>query len=514
MALCSHRTKFIRLGSHINNFVRFSSCQGFSGKGLVLGVHTTENNEVKLTPAAEKYNELCEGKLLQQIQLTGNDIKPGKCVLFWGLDKEFNSVAVAGLGKDSEPTDDDIELICNKSEAIRIAAAAGCRALDSAGIKNIHVEDFGDADAAAQGSALSVWKFQEYKTDKKPLANVELSQLSRDQTNWRKGITKAEAQNLARKLTDTPANLLDPTVFSEEAKRLLSPLGVDVKIYDKKWAEDQKMFSFLAVAQGSAQPPKFLEITYNPADSKQPPAALVGKGVTFDAGGISLKPSASMDEMRGDMGGAAVVIGTVFGLAKLGVPANLKVLVPLVENLPSGTAIKPGDVIRARNGKTICVDNTDAEGRLILADALSYSGDFKPKWVLDIATLTGAMRVALGNAATGVFANNNKLYEELEEAGRSTGDRVWRMPLWKHYTKIMCEHDAYDLNNIGKGAKGGGSCTAAAFLREFAPKDTPWLHLDIAGVMGPDASAYLQKGMTGRPTRTIIEFIERETKTV
>ncbi|KAJ8933100.1 hypothetical protein NQ318_010681 [Aromia moschata] len=186
-------------------------------------------------------------------------------------------------------------------------------------------------------------------------------------------------------------------------------------------------------------------------------------------------------------------------------------LIPAVENMPSGSATKPGDVVVARNGKSICVDNTDAEGRLILADALCYTSEFNPKWVLDVATLTGAVRVALGDACTGVFTNSNKLYSELENAGSDTGDRVWRLPLWKHYGKTLAEHSAYDLNNIGKG-KGGGSCTAAAFLREFVPEKTEWMHLDIAGVMGPqDNTPYLSKGMTGRPTRTLIEFIRSQT---
>lgn len=329
-----------------------------------------------------------------------------------------------------------------------------------------------------------------------------------DLYGFQRGSIKGEAQNLARRLADTPSNLLTPSIFADEAASILTPLGVDVKVYDKKWAEDQKMFSFLSVAKGSIEPPKFLEITYKNSDSK--PYVLVGKGVTFDAGGISLKPAANMDHMRADMGGAAAVFGAIQGIARLGVQANIKVLIPLVENMPSGSATKPGDVVMARNGKSICVDNTDAEGRLILADALCYSADFCPEWVLDIATLTGAMVVCLGNAATGVFTNSNKLYQVLEKAGSETGDRVWRFPLWKHYTKQISENNAYDLNNIGKG-KGGGSCTAAAFLKEFVPEKTNWLHLDIASVMGPDHSVpYLSKGMTGRPTRTLIEFVESQ----
>lgn len=390
---------------------------------------------------------------------------------------------------------------------------AGCKSLDSVNIKTIEVESFCDAESAAEGSLLSAWKFQEYKTKKDVLPQVKLYNSTKElESEWRRGAIKADAQNLARKLADTPANLLTPTIFANQVENVFQKSNVSVNVYDKQWAEKEKMFSFLSVAKGSCEPPKFLEITYNKTDSKVPPIVLVGKGVTFDAGGISLKPAASMDEMRADMGGAAAVIGTLYGLTHLNIETNVKVLIPLVENLPSGTAVKPGDVITARNGKTICVDNTDAEGRLILADALCYSGEFKPKWVLDIATLTGAMRVALGNAATGVFSNSTRLYLDLEAAGSYTGDRVWRFPLWKHYTKQIAENAAYDLNNIGKG-KGGGSCTAAAFLKEFVPETTDWLHLDIASVMGPDdSSPYLAKGMTGRPTRTLIEFVEKQSK--
>ncbi|CAH1958634.1 unnamed protein product [Acanthoscelides obtectus] len=497
----------IRLYSSLQNLIRFSSQTASNRKGLVLGVYTNKNEDgVELTLAAECYNKITRGKLLEQIKLAGNKVKPGKAFLFWGLDNEFQSVAVVGLGK--KDVNEPIELLCHEKEAVRVAASAGCRALDAAGIKQIKVEDFCDPESSAEGSVLGTWKFQEYKSKKEPFPEVQLYQ--GDETSWQKGAAKAEAQNLARRLADTPSNLLTPTIFADEAHKILTPLGITVQVYDKKWAEDQKMYSFLSVAKGSAhgEPPKFLEITYNKSGSVSP-FVLVGKGVTFDTGGISIKPSASMDEMRADMGGAATVLSTVFGLAKLNLNANVKVLIPLTENMPSGTATKPGDVVTARNGKSICVDNTDAEGRLILADALCYSADLKPKWVIDVATLTGAMRIALGNACTGVFSNSDYLYDTLQSAGSKTGDRVWRMPLWKHYSKQICEHPSCDMNNISKKG-GGGSCTAAAFLREFVPEKTDWMHLDIAGVMGPADPAPYLSGMTGRPTRTLIEFIERQ----
>lgn len=382
-------------------------------------------------------------------------------------------------------------------------------------MKTICLESFNDAESAAEGGKLSMWKFQEYKSKKTDFPEVNLynpCDLELNEIKWDHGSVKAESQNLARRLADTPGNLLTPSKFCDNVKNIFTPFQLETCARDRAWAEEKKMGAFLSVTNGSSEEPKFLEINYRNGCDDEKPYVFVGKGVTFDSGGISLKPSLNMDHMRADMGGAACVIGTLYAVAKLNLKINLTVLIPLCENMPSGKATKPGDVIYASNGKSICVDNTDAEGRLILADALCYAKEFNPEWILDIATLTGAMSVALGNKATGVFTNNTSLFSRLERAGSITGDRVWRFPLWKSYTKELTQFDGFDLNNIGKG-KGGGSCTAAAFLREFVPKDTPWMHLDIASVMGPDSNiSYLSKGMTGRPTRTLIELLQNQLK--
>jgi len=233
----------------------------------------------------------------------------------------------------------------------------------------------------------------------------------------------------------------------------------------------------------------------------------VGKGITFDSGGISIKPSANMDEMRADMGGAACVLSAVYTAARLKLPVNIIALMPLCENMPSGRATKPGDVHTAMNGKTIQIDNTDAEGRLILSDALCYAETFQPHGIIDMATLTGAMMVALGSSATGVFTNSKVFWEAMHQAGGRTGDRVWRMPLFKHYTKQVTECHLADVNNIGTSGRYGGACTAAAFLKEFV-KNENWMHMDIAGVMSNSSDVpYLGKGMSGRPTRTVAEFL-------
>ncbi|KAI4457372.1 leucine aminopeptidase-related [Holotrichia oblita] len=435
----------------------------------------------------------------------GNQIKEGKCLTFWGLDPEYECVAVVGLGKSCRGFD-EIEVVDQDKEAVRIAAAAGYNALHNLGVKNIVIESFGDAESAAEGATLASWRYQDLKSKKKEESTLDLIDPQRNEcAQWEEGLTKANAQNLARTLAETPANLMTPTIFASKAGEILKPLGCEICPRDKSWAENKKMGGFLSVAKGSVEPPVFLEVHYKGGGDNT--FVLIGKGVTFDAGGISIKPSANMADMRADMGGGAAVVGTIFGLASLKAKVNVVALIPLVENLPSGNAVKPGDVIKAMNGKSICVDNTDAEGRLILADALCYSKEFDPAWVLDIATLTGAMTVALGDAATGVFTNSNELYGKLEQAGARTGDRMWKFPLWKRYSELVTEYPFYDVHNVGKG-KGGGSCKAAAFLREFVPEKVDWLHLDMASVMGPGKSAkYLSEGMQGRPTRTLIEFV-------
>lgn len=269
-----------------------------------------------------------------------------------------------------------------------------------------------------------------------------------------------------------------------------------------------------------------LKLHYNNAPNTKP-LVFVGKGITFDSGGISLKPSSNMDKMRADMGGAANVLSTIFTLAQKKSPVNIigtivsfyfpliielnsnrTGLMPLCENLPSGKANKPGDVVTAMNGKTIQVDNTDAEGRLILADGLCYAHQFNPFLIMDIATLTGAISVALGSAATGVFSTSTNYWKMLQRCGSETGDRMWRMPLFNHFTKQTTDSQLADLCNIGKYLGQGGSCIAAAFLREFVTASN-WIHLDIAGVMdNKDEVTYLSKGMSGRPLRTLVKFIE------
>jgi len=374
-------------------------------------------------------------------------------------------------------------------------------------VKEIQVDSCGDDEAAGEGASLANWKYDRFKADKKPRPALLPLEPAAASPGWTSGIRLGNAQNFARELAEAPANFLTPTQFVEEAARGLAGLNVSLESRDQAWAESMGMGAFLSVARGSYEPPKFLEIRYNGGPKDMKPMVLVGKGVTFDTGGISIKPASKMDKMRADMGGAAAVTAALKAVAEAELAVNLVVLVPLTENMPGGRATKPGDVVRAMNGKTIQVDNTDAEGRLILADALCYADQFDPRMVLDVATLTGAISVALGTAATGVFSTSSEAYARLAEAGQLTGDRVWRMPLWQHYTDKMKKSPLADLNNVSS-SPGGGSCTAAAFLREFTKCPT-WLHLDMAGVMESEGEvSYLSSGMSGRPTRTLVKFIQ------
>ncbi|XP_008546913.1 cytosol aminopeptidase isoform X2 [Microplitis demolitor] len=490
----------------------FSSCLKMK-RGLVLGVYEGDNsNDVILTPAAAKYNERVNGKLLTNINLAGPKIKKAKTRVFWGIENaDHGCVAVVGLGKKTAGIN-VLEEIDEAKENIRTAVAAGCGALESNDVKEIDVEPMGNAEAAAEGSLLASWIFQEFKNKSKQKVLPSVKLYGRDgEEDWEVGKIKAEAQNWARRLADTPANLMTPTIFCDNVVTAFKMYNVQVLVHDKSWAEQKKMGSFLSVSRGSVEEPKFLEIHYKGAAQSDAPIVFVGKGVTFDAGGISLKSPGNMDEMRADMGGAACVVASIRAAAEMKLNLNLIGLIPLTENLPSGSATKPGDLVTAMNGKTIIVDNTDAEGRLILADALCYAAEFNPQLTLDIATLTGAMGVALGAAATGVFATDAGFWEELKAAGTYTGDRVWRMPLWQHYNNKMTKPvKAADVNNVAK-VKGGGACSAAGFLREFASESCPWMHLDIAGVMSSnnDDLNYLHGGMSGRPTRTLIQFLRQ-----
>lgn len=457
-----------------------------------------------LTPYGQKINEQTGGKLLEQLNVAGH-LKHCKSRVFYNLHADYPLVVVVGLGSHDAGYNEQEDLDESR-ENIRAGIGSGVNAIRNldANVDLIEIDPCTNATCAGEGATLANYSFDEYKEDTLKAKNFsfKLSQVDASLADqFERGTILADFQNKCRNLMEQPANHLTPTRFGEIAKELAEPLGVQVIVHDKEWAEKMKMGSFLSVAKGSDQPPKFVELHYKNTSDDVKPLVFVGKGITFDSGGISLKPSSAMDEMRADMGGAANVLTTIACLAKLKAKVNVIGLMPMTENLPSGKATKPGDVVFAMNGKSIQINNTDAEGRLVLADALCYADTFKPQLVVDIATLTGACIVALGHTASAVFSTSSENYELIRSSSVETGDRVWRMPLFKAFTKMTTDSVLADLVNISKDAKwGGGTAIAAAFLKEFVGPNTPnWMHIDIASTMENRGDyTYMKNGMRDR----------------
>lgn len=356
----------------------------------------------------------------------------------------------------------------------------------------------------------SLYNFDQLKTDQKPprrpLRKFVFSvsgrgQLMAGEIAVRHGMAISTGVKLAKDLANLPGNICTPTYLAKQAVTLEAQYpNIKTTVLDEEEMETLGMGALLSVSRGSQQPGKLLVIEYLAKDNKQHPIVLVGKGVTFDSGGISLKPGAAMDEMKFDMCGAASVLGAISSCAELQLPMNIVGIIPTVENMPDGTAIKPGDIVTSMSGKTIEILNTDAEGRLILCDALTYAEKYKPDVVIDIATLTGACVVALGAHPAGLLGNHNPLINDLLNAGQTSGDRCWELPLWDDYQDQLKSNFA-DVANIG--GKGAGTITAACFLSRFTKK-FHWAHLDIAGVAWKSGK---DKGATGRPVSLLIQYI-------
>lgn len=352
----------------------------------------------------------------------------------------------------------------------------------------------------------SLYYFDDFKTEKTQLklAKINIISSAKLEQVIANVISFCEGYFLVRDLANNPGNIATPTYLGDVAESFAA-LNKQVKatVLNKEAIEKLGMDAFLGVARGSREEPKFIQLEYKGGKKNVKPFVLVGKGITFDSGGISLKPGANMDDMKYDMCGAATVLGVFLAVIRLQLPINLVVLVPTCENMPSGKAQKPGDIVKSMSGKTIEILNTDAEGRLILCDALHYAKKFEPQWVIDVATLTGACVIALGSVASGLYVNDEELYQEIYKASVNGNEKVWRMPLFEEYSALLKGNHA-DLLNIGGWGGKAGSVTAACFLKEFT--DYKWAHLDIAGV----ANTAEAKGATGRPFKLLIELLRQQ----
>ncbi|MDD5312652.1 MAG: leucyl aminopeptidase [Dehalococcoidia bacterium] len=423
-------------------------------------------------------------------------------------------VAVAGLGKKENFNADKIRTVMG--DTVRTLKKHNCRRIATiihgAGIGGI--EPGPAAQAIVEGCLLGSYTFNKHVTKKEEEHDIEkIILLERDKAGLgmiksgvNRGVIYAEAAIMTRDMVNEPANHMTPTHMAEIAEKIAEECGLESTIFNRKEMEKAGMGALLGVAQGTSQPPKFIVLSYRGNNAGKDTIGFVGKGLTFDSGGLSLKGQEFMSDMKGDMSGGAAVIAAIGAIARLKLKVNVTAVIPATENLPGGRALKPGDVLRTMNGKTIEVVNTDAEGRLILSDALSYAVKNGLSPIIDMATLTGACHVALGDLYAGVFTNDQSLVDRLIKAGAEEGENLWQLPMPEEYEE-QNKSEIADIKN--SGGRYGGAITGALFLKQFIA-DTPWVHMDIAGpFMSEKASGVLVKGATGFGVRTLISFAEK-----
>jgi leucyl aminopeptidase len=423
-------------------------------------------------------------------------------------------LVLVGLGKRKELT----------GERIRQGAGSAMQALRGTGLKGcatlLHVVGEGGngfLQAAVEGAALGAYAFSQYKTRNGDLNGIERVEVlfPPDSSMGMAERVMAEAQTLCeavlfvRDLVSQPGNVSTPIYLAEKAVEMSARYGISCRVMEREEIERNGMEALLAVAKGSRQPPRFIIMEYMAAGATTRPTVLVGKGITFDSGGISLKPREGMEKMKDDMAGGAAVMGTLMAAAALKLAVNLVGLVPAAENLPGGGAYKPGDVVKSMSGQTIEIVNTDAEGRMVLCDALHYAQRYKPAALIDLATLTGACVVALGSLASGMMGNDEGLKRSIRKAAQASGERVWELPLWEEYGELM-KSDIADMKNAG--GPEAGTISAAWFLQNYVGKSR-WVHLDIAGTAWMDKDCpYMPKGATGVGVRLLIEYLKGAVK--
>jgi leucyl aminopeptidase len=362
--------------------------------------------------------------------------------------------------------------------------------------------------AITEGAILGDYRFDKYKTQKEEeetkLSKVEI--YKGDERGIRIGQILANAQRFVRDLVNEPGNVINPITLAEIAQKLAQEHGLECKVYDEKQIQEMGMLALWSVGKGSATPPRFIHLTYKPEGEPKDRVAFVGKGLTFDSGGLNIKTGDYMRTMKMDKAGACTVLGIMKAVAQLKLPVEVHGIIGAAENMPSGTAYRPDDIIRAMNGKTIEIDNTDAEGRVTLADALSYASNLEPSWIIDLATLTGACMVALGEYTAGLFTNDPEFGEELIKVSKRTGERLWMLPMDDKRLRDKIKKGDGDVLN--SGGRYGGAITAAMFLEEFVKEGIKWVHLDIAGpAYFKEEFDYYSKGATGFGLRTCVEYL-------
>lgn len=473
----------------------------------------TAFEDAGLAPTAARLDDQCGGRLKQAMTAAGFTGKKGRFVDIYcpaGLDAKL--VVIAGLGKASDLDGHGAEAAGGDIVAHLDALGVAKAALVWDGQDDVRLDASEGAARAAFGARLRGWRFDRYRTrknDDQPPRLEKLTVMTANKSAARKVYNPldkvAEGVFLARELASEPANVLVPSSYAQRCRSALEPLGVEIEILDEKDMRKLGMGALLGVAQGSANSPRTVVMHWRGGGKKDAPLAFIGKGVTFDSGGISIKPANGMEDMKWDMAGSAAVVGAMAALAGRKAKVNAIGLIGLVENMPSGTAQRPGDVVTSLSGQTVEVINTDAEGRLVLADVMWYAQDrHKPRLMVDLATLTGAIIVALGNEHAGLFTPDDQLAQNLLAASKTVGEGLWRLPLGDAYDKLL-ESDIADMKNVG--GREGGAITAAQFLKRFT-NEVPWAHLDIAGTAWAKKDASVTpKGGTGFGVRLLDRLV-------
>ncbi|MBI3546130.1 MAG: leucyl aminopeptidase [Gammaproteobacteria bacterium] len=473
---------------------------------IVAGVFETR----KLSAVAQQIDEVTQGAISAILRRGDLEGKPGQTLLLHNLAQlPSERVLLVGCGREKEFNENRYrEIIAKSISALRDTGASEITSyLTELEVKGRDIS--WKVRQAVEIIESSLYRFDQMKSkpnnNRRALRRVILavpkrSDLGTGEQAIKEGQAIADGVKLARDLGNLPGNICTPTYLAEQAIELGKTYNLKITILEKDDMQKLGMGSLLSVARGSRQPPKLIVLEYQGANENDAPVALVGKGLTFDAGGISIKPAANMDEMKYDMCGGASVLGAVKAAAELKLPLNVVGVIPSSENLPDGDANKPGDIVTSMSGQTVEVLNTDAEGRLILSDALTYTERYKPAAVIDIATLTGACVIALGAHASGLLANNDQLAREILNAGKYSFDRAWQLPLWDEYQKQLDSNFA-DMANIG--GREGGAITAACFLARYT-KNFKWAHLDVAGTAWKTGK---DKGATGRPVPLLVQFL-------
>ncbi len=464
-----------------------------------------------LDASVQELDRALDGALRQGLAGLGLSGRVGQAAVLptWGR-LPARRLVVTGIGSQGRQTADQIRRAWGA--AAQAAAEAGVRTLFSPLPAVEGLDPGAVCRAAVEGVGLGAYRFLEYRTGSEATRQLEhvvfLADPATVERPIARGRTTVEAVSLARDLVNRPANDLSPERLAGIAWELAEQVGLECRVYDRGMLEEIGAGAILAVGQGSRHEPRLIHLVYRPAGDSRASIGLVGKGVTFDSGGLSIKPAEGMERMKGDMAGAAAVIGAMRAVAELGLPLTVHGVVAAAENMPDGAAFRPGDILRALNGKTIEVISTDAEGRLLLADALTYAARQGVQLLIDLATLTGACVVALGKQGTGLFGTDRALLDALARAGERAGEKLWPMPLWDEYLELLKSEHA-DIKNTG--GRWGGAVNAALFLREFTEGVT-WAHLDIAGPAWAERAGPLgPAGGTGHGVCTLVYFLEEYT---